>query len=347
MSVPVADFAPVRFSTWDFPERERLTRWREEYGRGMTRLDIEPLSSDIPFHAEATVQALPGVRMASCANSALRVIRTRALAAADGDDSIALLFNLDAEASASVAQRGRDVVFGMGDAVPILAHEPQILTTSTKCLSILLPLASLARRVSHVEDATMRVIPNGVQPLLLLANYLKLVQEKSVLGMPELRQTVVNHVHDLAALALGANRDTRESARGAVAAARLAAALADVAESFTEPGLTLAAVAHRQSVTPRYLQRLFERSGRSFSTHVNELRLQRAFTLLTQPHAGRRRISDIALQAGFSDASHFNRLFRARFGDTPSGVRTGCGMAPPRADLSAPSCVNAGAPSEG
>jgi AraC-like DNA-binding protein len=27
------------------------------------------------------------------------------------------------------------------------------------------------------------------------------------------------------------------------------------------------------------------------------------------------------LEAGFSDISHFNRLFRARFGDTPGGVR--------------------------
>ena len=33
------------------------------------------------------------------------------------------------------------------------------------------------------------------------------------------------------------------------------------------------------------------------------------------------RICDIALQSGFSDISHFNRFFRARFGDTPSGVR--------------------------
>jgi AraC-like DNA-binding protein len=30
----------------------------------------------------------------------------------------------------------------------------------------------------------------------------------------------------------------------------------------------------------------------------------------------------VALQAGFSDISQFNRLFRARFGDTPSAVRT-------------------------
>jgi len=33
------------------------------------------------------------------------------------------------------------------------------------------------------------------------------------------------------------------------------------------------------------------------------------------------RICDIALQTGFSDISHFNRLFRWRFGDTPKGVR--------------------------
>jgi hypothetical protein len=31
----------------------------------------------------------------------------------------------------------------------------------------------------------------------------------------------------------------------------------------------------------------------------------------------------VALQAGFSDISQFNRLFRARFGDTPSAVGRG------------------------
>jgi len=34
-----------------------------------------------------------------------------------------------------------------------------------------------------------------------------------------------------------------------------------------------------------------------------------------------KRISDVAQAAGFSDISHFNRLFRSRFGETPKGVR--------------------------
>jgi AraC-like DNA-binding protein len=167
-----------------------------------------------------------------------------------------------------------------------------------------------------------QLIPNTVEPLRLLVNYIALVREQvAAVGSPGLRRTIVGHIHDLAALALGANRDTRESGRGAVAAARLAAALADINRSFTEPGLTLAAVALRQGVSPRYLQRLFEESGMPFTARVNELRLQRAFALLSREHNRGRPISEIAWQSGFSNVSHFNRLFRGRFGDSPSGVR--------------------------
>jgi AraC-like DNA-binding protein len=83
----------------------------------------------------------------------------------------------------------------------------------------------------------------------------------------------------------------------------------------------VAEVASSQGISPSYLHRPIETSGTSFTARVNELRLQRAFARLTESGGGRRRISDIALEAGFSDLSHFNRLFRARFGDTPRGVR--------------------------
>jgi transcriptional regulator GlxA family with amidase domain len=63
-------------------------------------------------------------------------------------------------------------------------------------------------------------------------------------------------------------------------------------------------------------------SGTSFTERVSELRLQQAFKLLTEPHDSAQRICDIALEVGFSDVSHFNRLFRARFGDSPRGVRS-------------------------
>jgi AraC-like DNA-binding protein len=81
--------------------------------------------------------------------------------------------------------------------------------------------------------------------------------------------------------------------------------------------------ARHEDVSLRDLQRLFEASGMTFKAHVDELRLHCAFALLSKRHALDRRIADIALQAGFSDVSHFNRHVRARFGDTPTGVRRG------------------------
>ena len=313
------DFTPVRFSTWDLPERERLSRWREEFGRGIVSVEVEPVASDRPFYAEATLQALPGVRTALCAGSLARLNRTRALVA-DGDDSVGLVVSLSAKAN--IFQRGANVTLDAGDAIP-LSNDDVGIVTSTRHLGILLPRGPLAGRVNNLDGAFMRLIPRSTGPLRLLVGYLDLLRKESTLETDELRRRVSGHVHDLAALALGANRDTQQNALSAVAAARLAAALAHIAESFFEPGLTVEAVARRQGVSRRYLQRLLEESGMSFTARVNELRLQKAFAMLMNEQHGKRRISDIAMEAGFSDVSHFNRLFRARFGDTPSGVRGG------------------------
>lgn len=43
--------------------------------------------------------------------------------------------------------------------------------------------------------------------------------------------------------------------------------------------------------------------------------------LLQSAAAERRKIADIAVACGFSDLSHFNRMFKARFGCTPSEAR--------------------------
>ena len=122
-------------------------------------------------------------------------------------------------------------------------------------------------------------------------------------------------------MALAPDAVPGESALSATAAARLDLALEHIAEHFEDPSLTVVGVAQRQGISPRYLQRLMETTGTSFTMRVNDLRLQRAWVLLTSAPGQGRKVSDIALAVGFSDLSHFNRLFRARFGETPTAVR--------------------------
>jgi hypothetical protein len=58
---------------------------------------------------------------------------------------------------------------------------------------------------------------------------------------------VICHIHELAALAISANRDIEAVGLKAAAAARLAVALADIAERFADPELTVEGVPRRQA----------------------------------------------------------------------------------------------------
>jgi hypothetical protein len=99
-----ANFTQLQFSTRGLPERDRLPMWREEFGRSMLHLDIDPLS-DLPFHAEATLRVLPELRMVRCRGSAVRFRRTPAMVG-NSEDSIGLVVSLGRSGTAS--QCGRD-----------------------------------------------------------------------------------------------------------------------------------------------------------------------------------------------------------------------------------------------
>ncbi|HXW29701.1 MAG TPA: helix-turn-helix transcriptional regulator [Xanthobacteraceae bacterium] len=116
--------------------------------------------------------------------------------------------------------------------------------------------------------------------------------------------------------------EARELAQqGGRRAARLAAVLRAIESRSADPGLNAVAMAAALGVTPRYIHLLLEETGRSFTHHLLEWRLEHAAALLRDPRWRERRIADIAAEAGFTDLSHFSRAFRCRYGATPSEVR--------------------------
>ena len=316
MSAAPPGFAPLRFSTRALPERDRVPMWREELGRHLLRVDIEPLPGP-PFHAEATLRVLPGLRTVAWTGSATRFERTATMAAG-GDGFISLIVNLGEGCTAS--QRGREVALGAGEAVAVLHEEAATVTCAQgSYLAVLVPRESLAARLRGVDDATMEPIPHATEPLRLLASYLSLMRDELLVTTPRLRRLVVTHVQDLVALALGPQRAAGVDGVSAIQAARLKAALDQIASGFHEPGSawrrSRTARASRHAICSACWRPRACRSPRASTAP----RLQRAFALLNGAES--RRISDIALEAGFSDLSHFNRMFRARFGDAPTAIR--------------------------
>jgi AraC-like DNA-binding protein len=101
----------------------------------------------------------------------------------------------------------------------------------------------------------------------------------------------------------------------------LKAVKADIAANLTSHDLSVAAVARRQRVTPRYIHMLFDGEGTTFSQFVLAERLARVHRLLSDPRHGDKSIGAIAYASGFGDLSHFNHAFRRRYGATPSEIR--------------------------
>lgn len=73
------------------------------------------------------------------------------------------------------------------------------------------------------------------------------------------------------------------------------------------------------SISTRQLERLFRRYLNSTpKQYYTELRLQRAQQLLLQTNMS---VTAVGVACGFNTASHFSRLFRARFGTSPHRLR--------------------------
>jgi acetamidase/formamidase/AraC-like DNA-binding protein len=94
-----------------------------------------------------------------------------------------------------------------------------------------------------------------------------------------------------------------------------------IERKLEDPDLTPARVAEAEGISERYLQRLFEGSGSSFTHYLRERRLQRTSAELSNPAEAHHSISEIAYRNGFSDSAHFSRAFRHRFGLSPREFR--------------------------
>jgi len=96
---------------------------------------------------------------------------------------------------------------------------------------------------------------------------------------------------------------------------RWLAAVEDAIEAAVSAPPSVVELAQLAGVHPTHLLRTFRRhTGSTISNYVRRRRIQQARTEVVK---GDRPLAMIALDAGFSDQSHFTRVFRQEFGETP------------------------------
>jgi len=85
--------------------------------------------------------------------------------------------------------------------------------------------------------------------------------------------------------------------------------------------LTLQDISEQQHVSARYIQKLFQQAGMSFSQFLRQRRLEHCHSDLASVSHRSLSISEICFRWGFNDAAHFSRSFRADYGQTPREFR--------------------------
>ncbi|HLS97338.1 MAG: helix-turn-helix transcriptional regulator [Porticoccaceae bacterium] len=84
--------------------------------------------------------------------------------------------------------------------------------------------------------------------------------------------------------------------------------------------LSVEALAQLCDLSSRHLSRMFKRTtGRTLGQYINEIRINRAKLLLSQPDC---LVKEVAFRCGFTNQSSFSQVFRKATGKTPKKFRS-------------------------
>jgi AraC-like DNA-binding protein len=308
--------APARiyFNTDTLPQRDRFPAFCEEMFRHIIGADIVQLGPT-PFRGVLDVRSAGAVNIADISLTPANIMR-RADHISDGNDAMVVQLWQTGAAGAAQGKHSNRVESGEGLVIDN-ARAARVSTLATsRFFALTIPRGDLVKRG---RITALRLSDNAA--VRLLAGYLQETLSES-LADGRFSDLFANQLVDLAALAVGVEGDARSEAeeRGG-RVARRSAILRAIATRSGDPRLNAVAIAALLGVTPRYVHILLEETGKSFTHHLLERRLENAAALLRDPRWWERRIADVAIEAGFSDLSYFSRAFRRRYGATPSDVR--------------------------
>jgi AraC-like DNA-binding protein len=279
----------AEFDTDSYLEHERMAAWRDVFGRSLLHLDFTPRKSE-RFYARARILRFGQIGVLKAATSSV----DQSNAGLIGNDGVSFVWTLSGSTS---SQLGRSAELGSSDGVLMSHSDVGSLSfrEESRYVALALPKAALAARVPDIGALFGRPNPAANPAQRILRRYLELVEGDLAAADPELQAAFSDHVCDLLALALGATRDAGARARmRGLPAGRLHAIKDAIRRGCTRPDFSIHTVAAQHGISPRYVQRIFEESGITFTKYLTAERLAVAYRALCRSTADNRPISAIA-----------------------------------------------------
>lgn len=310
--------AATLVSTDNFAPRDRAPVWRDWIWKHFGGLESD-LYGDTDFDGEMVSAQAGDVVLTRLEANRHRVVRTPDMVRASDAGYLKIVAPL--QGRAGVEQMGRRAWVSPGawtiyDTTGSYAVDnPE----RVEHLIVMLPKAQLIERGLPLENLMARHVggASGIARVALTtmrSTYQELpnMSPAAARGAGELiAQLVRLSLIELAGQATAVTQ--REALKDRIRAY--------VSTRLRDPALSIEQIAHALNCSKRHLHNAFAGETDTLASYILHLRLEACIRELQQSGPQARPITDIALSWGFSNLSHFSRVFRSHTGLSPSEFR--------------------------
>ncbi|SAK79477.1 AraC family transcriptional regulator [Caballeronia fortuita] len=307
----------------DVPRGQKIDAWLHLLRQMFVKLEYERSdeASDRALQASLKHWTLSelDLRLVSSTKQTLKRMSPKA---SDHEGEFFLVV-MQVSGTSSVTQDDRRTALAPGDFTMYDTTRPYALdfTGDFEQFVVSVPRGELRLQVPNAEALTAHCITGQAPVGRLLGGLLRGLPETIDESSPDSLLCVSDAVVDLIAANLRSLQPANGVSRSKSSRAQEDRIKAFIRENATDSDLSVRGVAQALNMSVSAMYRAFEGQGVSVAEMIWQERLDIARAALRSRLFAARSIKEVAFESGFSDAAHFSRAFRHRFGVSPREYR--------------------------
>lgn len=308
-------------STAEVAVSRRLAFWTDMVCNTYVQLQCDTPAGARGINGEIVSDELATLQLSRVTATPQLVRRTPELIARSTEDRF--LVSIQTRGRGAVSQDGRDAVLGPGDFALYDSTRPYQLSFERpfQQLVLKLPGPSLRTALRDTERLTATAVRGDRGAGHLMIQMVRTLAADIGTLAPESAAAVGESVVQILIAGLATLPAATRAPVSQLTAYYREQIKAFVRSRLVDPELDVAQIAGALRLSPSTVHRAWAGEPSSLSDWIWSQRLEGARRDLCAAERAAHSISEIAFSWGFSDAAHFSRAFRARFGCSPRELR--------------------------
>jgi AraC-like DNA-binding protein len=307
------------FQTRQMAPKERLEYWNELACNTFTPIVAD--TDDIEHFTPSLIRARMGPLCLGMVNSFPSLVHHAREHVSRTREAMFFL-HVQASGSSRNRQDGRETLLQAGDFTLFDSSRPYQMRMDepNKVLVAGIPDALLRRHLPQPERFTAVRMPYRENLNRVLADYSRSYWRQCRLDAESAEITLTHGLLSLLASAYVHLHQTDAAVSAHLEAMRLRI-VHHIERHLGDSDLSPRTIAAILKTSPRYVHTIFTRDDETLCRYILRRRLEESARLLRAPSHRSLSVSTIAFNHGFSSGTNFGKVFRERFGRTPSEYR--------------------------